>query len=256
MVYKTIKQDKYQCINNDVFTYDISPSARCLLAYMLTKPADWQFYNKAIEAEFGVSERTLSKLLRELKDFGVLIRVLDKSKIKTRDQWITIVFETTDLKQQYVDEINREDSNFYYPNMTPSNMTPSKTTPSKKGGSLLSTDNNKVLNKLNTNISNNTGKPVKEDDAIIALAYAICRDLAIPILNNNTFRKKINDMKSGLSFEEVNNYFNWIRAVNYQNISDKYKPSITDGMHLWTKYAQIKEYAQRKNANSNMVVEL
>jgi len=256
MVYKTIKQDKYQCINNDVFTYDISPAARCLLAYMLTKPADWQFYNKAIEAEFGVSEKVLNKLLRELRDFGVLIRALDKTKIKTREQWVTIVFESKDLKGQYVANINREDNNLYYPDMTPPKTTPSKTTPSKRGVSLLSTDNNKVLNKLNTDINNSTGKPVKEDDATITLAYAICRDLAIPILNNNTFRKKINDMKAVLSSEDINNYFNWIRAVKYQNISDKYKPSITDGMHLWTKYAQIKEYAQRKNANSNMVVEV
>lgn len=136
MLYRTIKNTKDQSINNEVFTMPVSPAARALLGYMLSKPADWTFFNSQIEVEFGVNSSMLRRLLKELKDYGVVRRY--RQHIDGKWQWRTDVFESLELASSAQ-------------NSTDSKSTDSKSTDSKHTDILntdiqLSTDINKVLN--------------------------------------------------------------------------------------------------------------
>lgn len=139
MIYKTIKNKNYQCLNNEIFVYPISVEARCLLAYMLTKPEDWRFFNASICSEFGITESKLKKLLQELKKFGVVNRY--SIQVSGRLEWITEVYESPDLNTNTNDTTG--------PKSIGSKLTDSKPTVSKKAD-ILSTDINQVLTKLNT----------------------------------------------------------------------------------------------------------
>lgn len=128
MIYKTVKRNNYQVIDNTVFTLPVSIEARCLLAYMLSKPADWNFKNKAICNEFGITEGKLKKKLKELKDYGLVVKT--RHHVNGKYEWTTEVYESLDLVNKGSNSIG-------------SNSTDSKT------ADILSTDNDQVLNKTN-----------------------------------------------------------------------------------------------------------
>jgi uncharacterized phage protein (TIGR02220 family) len=159
MIFHTVKNQKYQCLNNEIFTYNISEGARCLLGYMLTKPADWRFYNGAICNEFHISTRRLAKYLRELKGYGLVYRLVEVAKIKTKDQWVTFVFESPEMVGSTITELL--DSKLYIDplksipksddtKMTPSKVIGSKGDVSQMAGCLLNTDSLLNTDLLNT----------------------------------------------------------------------------------------------------------
>lgn len=154
MIYKTIKNGSYQTINNAVFVYPVSVEARCLLAYMLSKPADWQFYNGSICKEFGVTEGKLKKLLSELKTYGVVNKI--RVQVKGRYEWITEVFESPELNTRGQKTIGSKSTDCI--------STDCKTP------DILNTDINQVLTKQKNNIIN----PPTPEALLVAERLAVC----------------------------------------------------------------------------------
>lgn len=247
MIYKTIKQDKYQCINNEVFTYPISPGARCLLAYMLTKPADWTFFNSAIEKEFGVNSSKLRRYLKELKDYG-LVRKYSTQKTG-RIEWITEVYESLDLVPNVQNSIGSKS--------TDTNSIDTKHT------DILSTDTNKVLNTLNTDNTNirelkipkktppekKEIKPnylTKNENPILSVAYDFCKNQNVNIKNHTNFKNSIYQLLLLIGEEKATSYINYLGSERYQNDFDEFKPQINDGYDLYGKYTAIKNYVAQK----------
>lgn len=65
----------YTQVPNAVLTdVNLSLKAKGLIAYMLSKPDDWQFYVKAMAAELKENKDTVARILTELIDAGYIVR--------------------------------------------------------------------------------------------------------------------------------------------------------------------------------------
>ena len=93
MIYRTHKNANYSTIDNRFLTdKTITPEARFLLAYYLSKPADWHFQNWHILEETGLSEYKFKSLMRELKEQGYVQK--SNTQVAGKYVWTTDVFET------------------------------------------------------------------------------------------------------------------------------------------------------------------
>lgn len=97
-IYRTKKVNNYQVIDNRIFTdTSISYKARFLLGYMLTKPADWVFFNGNITKETGISRGVLSSLFRELVGAGYVTRERINNPENGKFETITTAYESPNL---------------------------------------------------------------------------------------------------------------------------------------------------------------
>ena len=237
MIYKTVKQEKYQCINNDIFILPISEGARCLLAYMLTKPSDWQFYNKAIETEFRINQSKLRKYLKELKDYGLVRKY--RVQVTGRFQWITEVYESLDLVPSEQKTIG-------------SNSTDSKTIDSQHTD-ILSTESNQVLNKLNTDNNNSTNVELAKAEVygnqeINELFTYWEQTVGYEISGRK--QQNRNACSNLIRKHGVDTTKRLINGVAQCN-SDKYAPRISDFTELQSKMSALLAWGNRKIKQSN-----
>ena len=258
MIYKTVKQEKYQCINNDIFILPISEGARCLLAYMLTKPSDWQFYNKAIETEFRINQSKLRKYLKELKDYGLVRKY--RVQVTGRFQWITEVYESLDLVPSEQKTIG-------------SNSTDSKTIDSQHTD-ILSTESNQVLNRLNTDNNNSTNVELAKANTNSQKDITINKKTSITnergeygqlLVINELFtywKQTVGYEISGRKQQNRNACSNLIRKHGVDTTkrlingvaqcnSDKYAPRISDFTELQSKMSALLAWGNRKIKQSN-----
>lgn len=237
MIYKTIKQEKYQCINNDIFILPISEGARCLLAYMLTKPSDWQFYNKAIETEFRINQSKLRKYLKELKDYGLVRKY--RVQVTGRFQWITEVYESLDLVPSEQKTIG-------------SNSTDSKTIDSQHTD-ILSTESNQVLNKLNTDNNNSTNVELAKAEVYgnqeINELFTYWKQTVGYEISGRKQQNR-NACSNLIRKHGVDTTKRLINGVAQCN-SDKYAPRISDFTELQSKMSALLAWGNRKIKQSN-----
>lgn len=106
-----------------------------------------------------------------------------------------------------------------------------------------------------TEISSKTSQSLKKStknstkNVVLASAYALCKEKQIPIRNHNTFRAKIREMLDTIGEDKALIFIKWLTDSNYIDFIDTYKPNITDGIGIWTRYQDILVYVQRKNIN-------
>jgi hypothetical protein len=71
----------------------LSLDTRGLLGYLLVKPDDWQVWNTDLERTGHMGESKLTRILRELKQFGYMTRHQEHDE-RGRIVWITIIHES------------------------------------------------------------------------------------------------------------------------------------------------------------------
>lgn len=140
MAIKRSKRDSNFTILSNVGLKDdrISAKATGLLAYMLSLPDDWVFYESELVNHFTDGKESIRTGLKELEDFGYLSRVQSREKGKFSSNDWTISDEPTTFPP-YTD-------------------LPSTVKPTSEKETLLSTNNTKDLY-----IQNNSSTTLTED---------------------------------------------------------------------------------------------
>lgn len=121
----------------------LSWKAKGLLAYMLSMPDDWTFYNDELMKHSPDGSSTFKAAMNELKEYGYVVRRKMKDEKGKFIGWETVVYE-----QPIEDECRKVENR-------PSENRPSENRPSKNAPLL----NNKELN--NNLLSN---KEINDDD--------------------------------------------------------------------------------------------
>lgn len=150
-IIRVEKSTNYSVINNDFLRRnDLSWKAKGIMAYLLTLPDDWTIYINELIKHSTDGRAGFYSGWNELKKEGYITRypVREKGKII---RWETIVREIPDkptfsphAENQQVEKQQVE--NLYIENQT-----------------LLNTNHTKDLNKLNTNLTNNTADPAEAE---------------------------------------------------------------------------------------------
>lgn len=135
MAIKRVKVDSgYTIMNNAAFKDDrLSAKSKGLMAYMLTLPDDWTFYETELQKHFTDGRDSIRKGLRELQDAGYLVKEQARKndgKFSSPDWLLYDTAQVTDI---------------------PSTEKPSTEKPSAENPTLLSTNSTKNLNTQNTN---------------------------------------------------------------------------------------------------------
>ncbi|WP_432199261.1 DNA-binding protein [Anoxybacillus gonensis] len=126
----------------------LSWKAKGLLAYMLSMPNDWTFYNDELMKHSPDGSSTFKAAMNELKEYGYVVRRKMKDKKGKFIGWETVVYEQP-IEDECRKVENRPSEN------RPSENRPSENRPSKNDPLL----NNKELN--NNLLSN---KEINDDD--------------------------------------------------------------------------------------------
>jgi hypothetical protein len=208
---------------------------------MLSKPADWQFFNKAMCQEFGISEGQLRKLLKELTKYGLVVRT--KRQVTGKIEWITEVYESLELKSSSQNSICTKsihtksiDSNSIH----------------TKSADILSTDYNQVLNKLNTDnktFTNVNGLKAEIDygNQDINLIFNFWEKIVgYPITSKKQAnRNACNNLLKKYTSEQLQQL---IRAVAYAH-TQKYAPQISDIAGLQSKLNELLRWGKTNISN-------
>lgn len=138
MAIKRVKVDNgYTIMNNEAFKDDrLSAKSKGLMAYMLTLPDDWTFYETELQKHFTDGRDSIRKGLRELQDAGYLVKEQTRKndgKFSSAD-WL--LYETAQVADIPLTE----------------NQSTEK--PSSGNPPLLSTNSTKDLSKQITNSTN------------------------------------------------------------------------------------------------------
>ena len=135
-IIRNRRKDKFSIINNDTLNDDrLSFKARGLLAYMLSKPDDWQFYVSELQKHSQKDgRRAIESALKEIQEAGYLQRKQMHKKDGSFDkvEWLLTDRPAFSPQAQNVQAQNVQAQNVQ----------------------LLNTDNTNNLLKLNTNLTN------------------------------------------------------------------------------------------------------
>ena len=131
----------------------LSWKAKGLLAYMLSMPDNWTFYNEELMKHSPDGSSTFKAAMNELKEYGYVVRRKAKDEKGKFIGWETVVYEQP-IEDECRKVENRPSENRPSENR-PSENRPSKNRPSKNDPLL----NNK---ELNNNLLNN--KEINDDD--------------------------------------------------------------------------------------------
>ena len=123
----------------------LSFKAKGILAYMLSLPDDWVFYETEIIKHATDGKQSLRSGLKELQETGYLVKHQSREKGKFSNvEWVIS------------DEPNLDITTFVPSTTFTSTEKPTTEKPSTDNRPLLNTNNTKYLNELNTNNNNNT----------------------------------------------------------------------------------------------------
>lgn len=99
---------RYFVAANEPFTNRaVSWEARGLLAYLLSRPDGWTIQNADLLRQGPAGRDKLSRMLRELKEAGYLVRTRYQNEDGTFS-WESFVFESPDLSAEYIREMSEE----------------------------------------------------------------------------------------------------------------------------------------------------
>jgi len=102
-IIRVKKDGNYAVISNEPLNDDrLSWEAKGVLAYLLTKPNDWEVRNRDLERKGKVGAYKLSRILAELKQTGYLSRERRHLPDGTFE-WVTTVFEKSTMTRLSVD---------------------------------------------------------------------------------------------------------------------------------------------------------
>lgn len=140
-IYRVKKDSNYVVLNNTgLRDPQLSWKAKGLLAYMLSMPDDWQFYDEELEKHARDGRDSLKSAIKELRLSGYFKRVPKQGEGGRLVGWETVVFETP----QPVDSNDRLPEN-------PSDGKPvRRENRQTENPKLLSINNTKYLLKQNT----------------------------------------------------------------------------------------------------------
>jgi hypothetical protein len=151
-IIRVQKNKNYSVINNTGLNdKDLSWKAKGLLAYLLSKPDDWEVYVSHLKKQSTDGRDSTAAGLKELENNGYITRRQVKNELNQ--------FTGYEYTIREVPEDCRK----------PDTENPLTGNAKTENPSLLSTDNNKVLNKVNTDINNNVST-FRADDTLPALS--------------------------------------------------------------------------------------
>ena len=78
-------------------------------------------------------------------------------------------------------------------------------------------------------------------DDIDKLFYETVKDLKLPVKNHTNLKTKIKELKTTLGDESAIMYLTWLKN-NWLLVDGEFKPSLNDGIDIWTKHAQIRNW--------------
>ena len=99
-------------------------------------------------------------------------------------------------------------------------------------------DNKNKIIRINNNMA--TAKNNVQDD-IDKLFYETIKDLKLPVKNHTNLKTKIKELKTTLGDESATMYLMWLKN-NWLLVDGEFKPSLNDGIDIWTKHAQIRNW--------------
>lgn len=146
MAIRRAKRDSNYTIMSNAGLQDarLSLKAKGLLAYMLSLPDDWIFYESEIVKHATDGKQSVRTGLKELQENGYLLKEQARSKVGKFSKVDWVLF----------DEPENADVTRFIPSTDfPSTGKPSAVKPSTANRTLQSTNSNKGLNKQNTNKS-------------------------------------------------------------------------------------------------------
>lgn len=140
-IIRVEKNKNYVTMNRTVLNDErLSWKAKGIMAYMLSMPDDWKFYMNELVKHATDGERALRAGFKELQELGYVVRrpIREGQRIK---EWETVVYEVPNedsLLCAFVQVQSEDVQKLQVQSEDVQNST------------LLSTDNNQVLNKPNT----------------------------------------------------------------------------------------------------------
>lgn len=209
MAIKRVKVDNgYTIMNNEALKNDrLSAKSKGLMAYMLTLPNDWTFYETELQKHFTDGRDSIRKGLRELQDAGYLVKEQTRKndgKFSSAD-WL--LYETAQVADIPLTE-NR-----------------STEKPSSGNPPLLSTNSTKDLNTQNTD----SIKPLSSKPDRIPYKEII------DYLNE----------KAGKQFKNVDTHKKLIRARWHEGYTlDDFKQVIDIKVAEWANNADMAKFLQ------------
>lgn len=172
-IHRVEKLKNYSIICNTGLHDDrLSWEARGMLAYMLTMPDDWDFYNEELAKHSPQGVSVVKRIMRELKKFGYVKRVPIKDPVNHRiKEWETVLYEVPREPDKEGEKDPPGDENPEVENRTPGTKpenTPEVENPhSGNPGSLEShrVENRPLLITNDLPITNEQSNPIREQQA-------------------------------------------------------------------------------------------
>ena len=169
---KKKKNDYFMALNAPFNDENLSFGARGVLAYLLSKPDDWQVFNEDLYSQSPASRTAVDRMLKELKDNGYLRRFQVPNE-KGHRVWVTEIYEDREMNPKWNDSSNGEGGKVdHYPKerfptvgkperrKTRQSVDQQSENPNVgKPDDIPITDSNKGLNKQITNKTTASAKP-------------------------------------------------------------------------------------------------
>lgn len=101
MIYRAEKEKgNFTQIHKDLINdKNLSPAAKGIMLYLLSQCDEWQFYELDIKNHFSVNLEQIRKGIKELVDYGLLIRT--KMHIKGKFVYEYEVYETKKTREEF-----------------------------------------------------------------------------------------------------------------------------------------------------------
>ena len=129
------KSTNFTTINNEfIYNKNLSLKAKGMLCHLLALPNDWKLYVEEVEKWHKDGKSAIYSAFKELTDNGYMKREQKRDKLGKIISWDYVIFEKPHTDYQDVDN-------------------PDVDYPDVENRTLLNTNSNKYLNKVNTDIS-------------------------------------------------------------------------------------------------------
>ena len=161
-VFRVEKNKNYTVMSNmHLRDKELSLKAKGLLSLMLSLPDDWDYTLRGLAAINKESINTISGIVNELIEHGYIIRQQIRGTAGRFGDIDYIIFESPEECEQYIlEHEEKEDAQI-------EDISPCHKKPYTETRDTDSCDANKILNKQNTNISNNQSIYPKDDKAYV-----------------------------------------------------------------------------------------
>lgn len=264
-IIRVEKTKDYFTASNKPFNNDkLSFGARGILAYLLSKPDDWEIRNKDLYSQSPAGRAAVDRMLRELVNNGYMHRYQDNDDDGLL-YWVTIVYEDRRQNPEWDDEKqclkpkspNVENRTFGEPNVEKPTVGLSDV---GKPNVILSTERNKVL-KSTTNVVGGkppkTEKQKKSQEMFSALTEACQIDLET--IRNGT-RGKFNQAEKrmrdkGYTPDDVKEFGDWWYLQDWRGKQGQ-PPTLELIRDCWGQFLRWRKNGKAPRASPNHASDL